>query len=120
MTSLKIILFVFVFGFTSSSFSQDVFTTETGEKYHKETCRYLRQSANKVSLKDALQYGYHPCSVCKPPTRATSSGSTTSNFINSTPASSSSSTATQCTGQTQAGNRCKRSTKNANGRCYQH
>ncbi|RSK39969.1 thermonuclease family protein [Mangrovimonas spongiae] len=28
--------------------------------------------------------------------------------------------ATQCTGKTKSGKRCKRKTKNANGRCYQH
>ncbi len=43
-----------------------------------------------------------------------SSGSQT----NSGPKSSSGSV--QCSGTTQAGNRCKRMTTNANGRCYQH
>lgn len=34
--------------------------------------------------------------------------------------SSSSSPSSQCTGITQAGNRCKRMTKNPNGKCFQH
>lgn len=34
--------------------------------------------------------------------------------------STSSSELVQCSGRTQAGNRCKRMTTNANGRCYQH
>ena len=44
-----------------------VYITETGEKYHRGDCRYLRQSKIAVSLKEAIQRGYGPCSVCKPP-----------------------------------------------------
>lgn len=44
-----------------------VYITKTGEKYHRGDCRYLRQSKIAVSLKEAIQRGYGPCSVCKPP-----------------------------------------------------
>ena len=80
MRPLKTILFLLVFGIATLSFSQDVFTTKTGEKYHKETCRYLSKSKYRMGLKDALAYGYDPCSVCKPPTRATSGKSQVSHF----------------------------------------
>jgi cbb3-type cytochrome oxidase cytochrome c subunit len=44
-----------------------VYVTKTGEKYHRESCRSLRQSKIRMSLKEAAKR-YGPCSVCKPPT----------------------------------------------------
>src|SRR5690606_13083528 len=80
MKPFKIVLFLLAFGLTSLSFCQDVFTTKTGEKYHQESCRYLSKSKYRVDLKDAIQYGYDPCSVCKPPTRTSSGNRQASNF----------------------------------------
>jgi len=57
MKLLKIIVLLSAFGVTSVGFSQDVFTTKTGEKYHKEMCRYLSKSKYRVDLKDAIRYG---------------------------------------------------------------
>lgn len=45
-----------------------VYVTRTGEKYHRDGCRYLRQSRITTTLKAALQRGFGPCSVCRPPT----------------------------------------------------
>ncbi len=44
-----------------------VYVTRTGEKYHRDGCRYLRKSQIPMSLKDAIQSGYTPCSICNPP-----------------------------------------------------
>ena len=44
-----------------------VYITRTGVKYHRGSCRYLRQSKSAVSLSDARSRGYTPCKVCKPP-----------------------------------------------------
>jgi cbb3-type cytochrome oxidase cytochrome c subunit len=44
-----------------------VYVTKTGEKYHRDGCRYLRRSKIPMSLKEAAAR-YGPCSVCKPPT----------------------------------------------------
>lgn len=41
-----------------------VYVTNTGEKYHKDGCQYLSQSKNPISLEDAVNYGYTPCSRC--------------------------------------------------------
>ncbi len=41
-----------------------VYITETGEKYHRYGCRYLRKSCIPVSLRSALDCGYEACSVC--------------------------------------------------------
>jgi hypothetical protein len=43
-----------------------VYITRTGEKYHRGSCRYLRQSKIAVTLAEARK-GYAPCSVCRPP-----------------------------------------------------
>jgi hypothetical protein len=44
-----------------------VYITRTGEKYHRDGCRYLSRSKIATTLKDAIANGYGPCSVCKPP-----------------------------------------------------
>ena len=44
-----------------------VYITKTGKKYHKGSCRYLKKSKIKISLKDACKRGYTSCKVCKPP-----------------------------------------------------
>ena len=46
--------------------SVTVYVTKTGEKYHRDGCRYLRQSRIAMSLKEAARR-FDPCSVCKPP-----------------------------------------------------
>lgn len=44
-----------------------VYVTDTGEKYHREGCQYLRNGSRLITLKAALA-AHTPCSVCKPPT----------------------------------------------------
>lgn len=44
--------------------SRTVYITRTGEKYHENGCRYLRQSKIAVNLDDAKAQGYTACSVC--------------------------------------------------------
>lgn len=43
-----------------------VYVTNTGEKYHKYSCSYLK-SVNAITLAEAIDKGYTPCSRCKPP-----------------------------------------------------
>jgi hypothetical protein len=42
-----------------------VYITRTGAKYHRDSCRYLRQSKIATTLKDAVARGFGPRSVCK-------------------------------------------------------
>lgn len=44
-----------------------VYITKTGKKYHRDGCRYLSQSKIPISLSNAQNQGYGPCSVCNPP-----------------------------------------------------
>lgn len=45
-----------------------VYVTDSGEKYHRASCRYLRNSKNAIDLEDAKNRGYGRCSACKPST----------------------------------------------------
>jgi micrococcal nuclease len=44
-----------------------VYITRSGAKYHSEGCRSLSKSKIPISLEDAIQKGYTPCSRCNPP-----------------------------------------------------
>jgi hypothetical protein len=41
-----------------------VYVTNTGSKYHRAGCRYLKQSRIPISLEEAEAQGYSACSVC--------------------------------------------------------
>lgn len=41
-----------------------VYVTNTGSKYHAAGCRSLRKSKRAITLAQAKQAGYTPCSVC--------------------------------------------------------
>ncbi len=42
------------------------YITDTGDKYHRSSCRFLDESKTEITLNDALNRGYVPCKVCKP------------------------------------------------------
>ncbi len=43
-----------------------VYITDNGKKYHTENCSYLSHTSNPITLKDAIEKGYTPCSKCNP------------------------------------------------------
>lgn len=43
-----------------------VYITDTGEKYHRAGCQYLRKSCHPISRSKAIAQGYTPCKKCKP------------------------------------------------------
>ena len=43
-----------------------VWVTNSGKKYHRSSCRYLRKSRIPIDFASASSTGYGPCSVCKP------------------------------------------------------
>lgn len=47
--------------------SRTVYVTDTGSKYHRSGCSYLNRSKHPISLTDAQNQGYSPCSRCDPP-----------------------------------------------------
>ena len=123
MKFFQLLLLLIFLGCTQKSPAQTVYTTKTGDKYHTATCRYLKYSKKEITLEQAINLGYQACSVCKPDSNpeqiqslVLQSSQSTSPRENTTQKA----TSTQCTGKTKAGKRCKRMTKNASGKCYQH
>lgn len=51
----------------STDQSYTVYVTNTGKKYHRAGCSYLKKSSNPRSLSSAKAAGYTPCSRCNPP-----------------------------------------------------
>lgn len=45
---------------------ETVYITEHGTRYHKDGCKYLRNSKISIELSDAV-ISYKPCQICKPP-----------------------------------------------------
>jgi hypothetical protein len=99
---LLLLLLLFCFAVQAQTI---VYITKTGEKYHKETCRYLSKSSISIELAKAKENGYTACSVCSGGTAGVQNKASISQ---------------QCSGKTKAGSRCKRMTTSVNGRCYQH
>jgi hypothetical protein len=117
------LLWAIVTGCSSSQTeAQTVYITKSGQKYHSSTCRHIRSSGYPISLSKAQDQGYTPCSVCQPLT--TKGDSSSINKLLSTPKANPSqqnnTQATQCTSRTKSGLRCKRTTRSASGRCWQH
>lgn len=52
---------------TNKNIGVEVHITETGKKYHSAGCQYLKKSDIPISLEDAKNRGYEPCSKCNPP-----------------------------------------------------
>ncbi|MFV9551431.1 hypothetical protein [Algibacter sp. PT7-4] len=122
MKSLKILLLFFSLAIANNAWAQKVYTTKTGEKYHKNNCRYLKYSKKAYTLQKAIQLGFAACSVCKP-TETSVKQSVKNQSVS--PQSNSYAPkkavyAKQCIGKTQSGKRCKRKTKNVNQKCYLH
>jgi len=44
-----------------------VYITRTGKRYHREGCSALKGSKIPITLKEACERGYSPCSLCDPP-----------------------------------------------------
>ena len=126
-------------GQTDSGGTQDevVCITRTGEKYHLCSCQYLRSSKIEIDLSDA-EARYTPCSVCKPG-RARKLGSVQQSSDNEEadeeeavvkneqpqrkevrPSTGESVKSKQCSARTKSGTRCKRTTTNPSGKCFQH
>ncbi|ARV08183.1 hypothetical protein BTO05_00450 [Winogradskyella sp. PC-19] len=123
MKSLKIIILFITLSFGYCISAQTVYTTKTGEKYHKSNCRYLKYSKKEIKLDRAKALGYLACKVCKPTvsnTKKKSNATSLTSKKEKRTTTSKKAVASQCTGKTKSGKRCKRKTKNSSGRCYQH
>ena len=50
----------------ASSQNYTVYITNTGKKYHRSGCSYLKKSQSAISVSSAKAQGYTPCSRCNP------------------------------------------------------
>lgn len=117
--------FLFILISTTTSVSaQTVYKTRTGKKYHVATCQYIRHGATAIKIEEARKLRLGACLRCKPDVNAARSANTFPRRAVPAPKTTSppstGTTTVQCKGTTQAGNRCKRKTKNKSGYCYQH
>ena len=119
---ITVMMLLFVAGITVHLTAQTVYITKTGERYHKEDCRYLHSSKIKTTLSDAKTSGYTPCKVCKPTTKVTKSKAVTGTKAEKQVEAPTkrSSTAIRCSATTKAGAQCKRKTTDSSGKCWQH
>ena len=110
MKSISILFFLFSFIFANS---QTVYYTPSGQKYHTENCRMVKNVSNKTDLKSALGKGLMACKICQPVSvlNMSRSGNKKTQGIEAT---------VQCKGTTKSGTRCKHKTSIGNGYCFQH
>jgi hypothetical protein len=43
-----------------------VWISDTGEKYHLQSCRYVTSNFYSIEKSEAISRGYTACKVCKP------------------------------------------------------
>jgi hypothetical protein len=126
MKALKIILtIVILFSIHKTIAQTKVYVTEKGTRYHTKECRLLPKKRIETVIKKAKVKGYSQCKVCVPKEvsqkkTSTVKKSTTKKTAKKKYRNSKKSIASRCTATTQKGSRCKRRTKNASGRCWQH
>ena len=110
MKSISILFFLLSFIFANS---QPVYYTPSGEKYHTENCRMVKNVSNKTDLSDAVEKGLTACKICQP----VSTLGISSSGKKKTPGTEAT---VQCKGTTKSGSRCKHKTSIGNGYCFQH
>lgn len=98
---------------------QSVYRTPHGSKYHIYTCRMVENTSAELTVEEAVEQGFTPCSFCDPPALGQSGNNFDSLTISHTMPGEKK-VSTQCLGLTQKGERCMHSTKNTNGYCSQH
>jgi hypothetical protein len=103
----------------TESASTTVYATRTGEKYHRETCRYLSKSKIPMELKEvAARYG--PCAVCRAPVLPSPAAVTSSAPTAKPAAASPPARVTRCQATTKKGIQCSRNAQPGRSFCWQH
>ncbi len=112
------IIFGFLFlSFYTSLFSQTVYVTKTGSKYHIVDCSRLKSSI-EVELKDIVGK-YEPCSICKPPVLSKNENNLNQEIKKSSTTKKDVSS-NQCQGMTKKKKQCSRKAMSGSNYCWQH
>lgn len=119
--NMKRVLFLSLFFiFSFHALAQTVYITNTGKKYHKESCRHLSQSKIEIDLKDAQSQGYGPCGTCKPGGSTVQSSTEKKTNLKSGSSSTTKTTGGRCQATTKKGTQCKRNAAPGSNYCWQH
>lgn len=110
----RLLLIYLVLLTTCNAYTQTVYITPSGEKYHLGNCRMVKNVSQAIAIDDAVKKGKQPCKICKPPV------SFASNINSTNKPQGTDKTTYQCMGKTKKGIRCQHRTKIANGYCFQH
>jgi hypothetical protein len=60
-------IFVYISAKSAPNGNKVVYSTYTGECYHKASCKYLNRSKLKTTIEKAVENGLRRCSICEPP-----------------------------------------------------
>jgi hypothetical protein len=99
--------------------STTVYGTRTGEKYHRDTCRYLSKSKIPMELEEAAAR-YGPCSVCRPPVLPSPATAATPMPTRTPAAVSTPARVTRCQATAKKGTQCSRNAQPGRSFCWQH
>lgn len=95
-------------------YSQAVYKTPSGKKYHLRSCRMVKNVSTLLSVGSATSKGLEPCKICKPP-QISSQG-----LLKVPSKAKGINNLSRCKGKTKLGRRCKRKTRIGNDYCFQH
>ena len=117
---ITISAFMFLF-IVQELFSQTVYITKSGKKYHSANCSSLRKSSIPIDLKDAVGRGYGACSKCNPPTLSNNSVTPKEKSASVKKSDANSlDTSGRCQAITKKGTQCTRKAKPGSKFCWQH
>lgn len=110
-----LVFLIILYGYLG--YTQDIYKTPYGTKYHLSSCRMVENVSVKLNgLSDIEKYNLTPCKFCKPPLFSKISNSLTTIQDKAVGVSKT----VQCNGRTKKGTRCRHMTSLANGYCFQH
>ncbi|TWV92756.1 DUF5763 domain-containing protein [Chitinophaga pinensis] len=109
-------------------YSQSVYKTPYGKKYHTADCRMVKNVSQRLSLTEARRMHLDPCRICHPEVQESlippvqqllqQPIEQTSEKNQKKPAGTGNTV--RCQGITKKGTRCKHMTSIGNGYCFQH
>jgi hypothetical protein len=105
--------FLFLVVLPIFSQAQSLYKTPSGQKYHLENCRTVKNVSELITPAQVKKLGLEPCKVCHPP-YLSSVNNAAGNKANGQAQT------VQCKGFTKKGARCKHMTRIGNGYCFQH
>jgi hypothetical protein len=118
----KIIFLIIILSVTT--LAQTYYVTESGKKFHKQSCRFVSASGIAIELKNAISRGYEPCGICKPGGEALSHDfyqwKAKQDTVGSVSGEKTKVEKRQCKGITQKGKRCKNKAQEDSDYCWQH